>query len=149
VVRIIPPGAVTLALPSVEPVASKTQLISGAVSAAQGDSAASGSLIGTQQQQQQPKLPPPSGSGTARPLYELCFSCRDTGDGIAPDVLQRLFRPFSQGKPSTGGTGLGLAISSRLATIMGGRMWAESDVGRGSTFYFTVQVCMCASVCTP
>ncbi len=75
---------------------------------------------------------------------ELAFAVRDTGIGIAPEGLGRLFQSFSQVDASTtrkfGGTGLGLAISKRLAELMGGRMWAESAEGRGSTFFFTIQV---------
>lgn len=73
----------------------------------------------------------------------LHFAVRDTGIGIQPDKLGRLFQAFSQIDPSTtreyGGTGLGLAISKRLAELMGGRMWAESEgPGRGATFHFTM-----------
>jgi PAS domain S-box-containing protein len=64
---------------------------------------------------------------------------RDSGVGIPKDRFDRLFAPFSQVDASTvrthGGTGLGLAISRRLAEVMGGRLWAESQVGRGSTFH--------------
>ncbi len=72
----------------------------------------------------------------------LHFSVTDTGIGMAPEKLQHLFAPFTQGDASTtrryGGTGLGLAISSRLVELMGGWMWADSALGRGSTFHFTV-----------
>jgi signal transduction histidine kinase/DNA-binding response OmpR family regulator len=75
--------------------------------------------------------------------YELHFSVRDTGIGIPPDRMGRLFRSFSQIDASTtrryGGTGLGLAISRRLSELMGGKMWAESEIGTGSTFHFTIQ----------
>jgi PAS domain S-box-containing protein len=66
---------------------------------------------------------------------------RDTGIGIPAERVDRLFRPFSQIDSTTtrkyGGTGLGLAISARLAEAMGGRMWVESQAGRGSRFHFT------------
>ncbi|MBW6465887.1 MAG: response regulator [Brevefilum sp.] len=74
---------------------------------------------------------------------EIRFSIRDTGIGIPSDQLCRIFEAFSQVDDSRirkfGGTGLGLAISKRLAEMMGGRMWVESQVGEGSTFYFTIQ----------
>jgi len=75
-------------------------------------------------------------------LLHLNFSVRDTGIGIQPERLERLFKPFSQGDASTarhyGGTGLGLAISKQLVELMGGKMWAESSPGAGSTFHFTI-----------
>jgi len=75
--------------------------------------------------------------------YELHFTVRDTGIGIPPERLSGLFHPFTQVDASTtrkyGGSGLGLAISKHLVNLMGGRIWAESEPGRGSQFHFTIQ----------
>jgi GAF domain-containing protein/CheY-like chemotaxis protein len=78
---------------------------------------------------------------SGRPQLEFCI--RDTGIGLAPESIGKLFRSFSQADSSTtrkhGGTGLGLAISKRLAELMGGTMWVESEgLGRGSAFRFTI-----------
>jgi len=76
-----------------------------------------------------------------RSVLHLHFSVRDTGIGIKPERLARLFKAFMQAEKSTaqqyGGTGLGLVISKRLVEMMGGKMWAESAPGEGSTFHFT------------
>jgi two-component system, sensor histidine kinase and response regulator len=73
----------------------------------------------------------------------LQFSVRDTGVGIAPDKLSKIFAAFEQEDTSTtrqfGGTGLGLTISARLVEMMGGRIWVESDSGKGSTFHFNAR----------
>jgi len=80
------------------------------------------------------------GAGDA---VEIEFAVSDTGIGIPPERMHRLFQSFSQVDASTtrhyGGTGLGLAISKRLAEIMGGRMWVTSEAGRGSCFRFTIR----------
>jgi signal transduction histidine kinase/CheY-like chemotaxis protein/HPt (histidine-containing phosphotransfer) domain-containing protein len=75
---------------------------------------------------------------------DLHIAVRDTGIGIASERLASLFEPFVQADASTtrryGGTGLGLAISRRLAEQMGGRLWAESEPGLGSTFHVTLSL---------
>jgi len=74
----------------------------------------------------------------------LQMSVQDTGIGIEDSHLSTLFDPFTQAEASTarkfGGTGLGLTISQGLAQLMGGSMWVESTLGKGSTFHFTIEV---------
>ena len=73
----------------------------------------------------------------------LHFSVRDTGIGIPPECWNSIFEPFTQADSSTtrkyGGTGLGLTISARIVAMMGGRIWFESEEGRGTQFHFTVR----------
>lgn len=77
-------------------------------------------------------------------LVRLLFRVRDTGIGIPADKHEKIFESFSQVGTSAhlkyGGTGLGLAISKQLVGMMGGRIWVESNLGKGSTFYFTVRL---------
>ncbi|QOY94086.1 PAS domain S-box protein [Massilia sp. UMI-21] len=84
----------------------------------------------------------PQGSVTLRVGAEgdqLCIAVSDTGIGIAPERLQAIFDPFTQADASMtrrfGGTGLGTTISKQLVELMGGKIWAESELGQGTTFH--------------
>jgi CheY-like chemotaxis protein len=79
----------------------------------------------------------------------LDFVVADTGIGIPPEKRSTIFEMFEQADASTtrrhGGTGLGLAIAARLIGLMGGRIWLESEVGRGSRFHFAVRLSLAES----
>jgi signal transduction histidine kinase/CheY-like chemotaxis protein/HPt (histidine-containing phosphotransfer) domain-containing protein len=85
-----------------------------------------------------------AGSEAPSGFVVLHVQVRDTGIGIPSAKSQLIFEPFTQADASTtrsfGGTGLGLAITTQLVALMGGRIWLESEVGRGSIFHFTVRL---------
>jgi signal transduction histidine kinase len=82
---------------------------------------------------------------------ELLFKVEDNGPGISAELLAKLFEPFTQGDTSisrrTGGTGLGLAITKQLVELLGGRIWVDTELCRGSKFYFTLPTP--AATCDP
>ncbi|HEY7768042.1 ATP-binding protein, partial [Longimicrobium sp.] len=90
------------------------------------------------------KFTPAGGSveiGAVQGAGAVRFWVRDTGPGIERDHLPRLFDRFWQAQRGRGaGAGLGLAISRSIVEGHGGQIWAESEPGQGSTFYFTIPV---------
>jgi signal transduction histidine kinase len=66
------------------------------------------------------------------------FSVQDNGMGIPPEHYERVFGLFNKLDPKTDGTGIGLALVKRIIEVHGGRIWMESEVGKGTTFFFTL-----------
>jgi signal transduction histidine kinase len=97
------------------------------------------------------KFTPDGGSvdvSARRANGEVVTAVRDTGVGIAMDDLEDIFEEFrqvGQGDTKREGTGLGLALTKKLVELHGGRIWAESEVGAGSTFTFTLPLSRAAT----
>ncbi|MDH5195921.1 MAG: response regulator [Gemmatimonadota bacterium] len=85
-----------------------------------------------------------TGKPQADEVFELAVAVADTGPGLSEEQIDCLFQPFAIGEHACGygdsRTGLGLSICQELVELMGGRIWAESELGKGSTFRFTVEV---------
>jgi signal transduction histidine kinase len=89
------------------------------------------------------KATPPGGRITVAARADeqgVVYSVRDTGAGLAAETRARLFEPYWRGSAGYKGTGLGLAIARGIVEAHGGRIWVDSEPGRGSTFMFTVPV---------
>ena len=91
------------------------------------------------------KFTPPNGEIIVSAYQEgnkIGFKVKDSGVGIAPADLSRIFERFYKADRarSSGGTGLGLSIARHLVEAHGGRIWAESEVGKGSAFYFSIPI---------
>jgi two-component system phosphate regulon sensor histidine kinase PhoR len=89
------------------------------------------------------RFTPPEGRvivSAQRANHTIQFSINDTGVGISPEDLPRIFERFYKvdRARATSGTGLGLAIARHLVEAHGGKIWAESALGQGSTFFFTI-----------
>jgi signal transduction histidine kinase len=69
---------------------------------------------------------------------KLVFFVKDNGIGIAPEYQERIFGLFNKLDPRSDGTGVGLALVKRIVEVHGGRIWVESEIGKGSTFYFSL-----------
>ncbi|RME48172.1 MAG: hypothetical protein D6795_13185 [Deltaproteobacteria bacterium] len=97
-------------------------------------------LIGNALKYAKPDLPPEIRIGSQERENEVIFFVEDNGIGIEAAYLSKIFEPFERLHPpgDPPGTGLGLAICKRIVERMGGRIWAESEVGKGSTFFFSI-----------
>jgi signal transduction histidine kinase len=95
------------------------------------------------------KFTPPGGNVTLSIEREgpmARFGVLDTGPGIASDNLPHVFERFWRETPAEKGTGLGLFIAKGIVDAHGGRIWVESEVGRGTRFYFTLPIAVAAAV---
>jgi signal transduction histidine kinase len=70
---------------------------------------------------------------------ENIFFVKDNGSGIAPEFHDRIFGLFNKLDPFSDGTGIGLALVKRIIEVHGGRIWVESELGKGTTFFFTLE----------
>jgi signal transduction histidine kinase/CheY-like chemotaxis protein len=95
----------------------------------------------------------PDGMAVPGNSVRLHIAVRDTGIGMTPEQLQRLFQPFSQADNATtrkyGGTGLGLSISQHLAALMGAKIGVKTEAGQGTTFYFELELPLAAVCAAP
>jgi signal transduction histidine kinase len=70
---------------------------------------------------------------------EHIFLVRDNGIGIAPEHQNKIFELFNKLDPATEGTGIGLGLVKRIIEVHGGKLWVESELGKGATFLFTLE----------
>jgi len=90
--------------------------------------------------QQRGEAPPRIHVGARQEGGQWIFAVRDNGQGIAEENLERIFRPFERLQRNQGSAGLGLAICREIVAGHGGRIWAESVMGAGAAFYFSLEI---------